>query len=238
MIGDKIIILEKTNSTNDYLKKNYENFINGTVVVAIEQINGKGRKGRTWYSPKGGLWFSILLKPKKNISPHFFTKLSSITIIKILKKYKVDAQIKWPNDIYVNNKKLAGILTESEYKNSKLLALIVGIGININNEIPNELKDIAVSLSEVIGKNINISNFLNLFLKRFNTYYLKYRKTPHILTRIWKKFLTFKEGDSIKPNKENYIIEKIEDDYIIISNGLKKKKITSIHELEKEEFDD
>ncbi|MBO8160205.1 MAG: biotin--[acetyl-CoA-carboxylase] ligase [Thermosipho sp. (in: Bacteria)] len=232
MIGDKIIILEKIESTNEYLKKYYDRFTNGTVVVAIEQTKGKGRMGRTWSSPKGGLWFSILLKPKSPISPNFFTKLSSITLIKILKRYNINAQIKWPNDIYVNEKKLSGILTEGIYKNSHLVALIVGIGINVNNEIPAELKESAISLSEILGKKVSIKNLLNMFLKRFFTYYLKYKNVPQALTRIWKKHLSFTEGSSIQINNENYLIEKIEDDYIIISNEIQRKKITSIHQIE------
>lgn len=235
MIGDKVLIFEKIDSTNEYIKKNYQQLNNGTVVVAIEQTAGKGRKGRSWISPKGGLWFSIFIKPKNLKSAFFFTKLSSVTLIKVLKKYKINAQIKWPNDIFVNGKKLAGILTEGIYENSKPIALVIGIGININNEIPDELKNKAISLSKILQKNLHISGFLKLFLKRFNSYYLKYRKAPHILTKVWKKNLIIKEGELIRYKNENYIIEKIENDYIIISNEVEKKKIFSIHELEWEE---
>ncbi|MDK2886489.1 MAG: BirA family transcriptional regulator [Thermosipho sp. (in: thermotogales)] len=232
MIGDKILIFEKIDSTNEYLKKHYKELNNGTVIVAIEQTAGKGRYGRKWISSKGGLWFSILLKPKNIFSTYFFTKLASFTLVKILKRYKVYARIKWPNDIFVNGKKLAGILTEVVYEKSKPVALIIGIGINLNNQIPDELKSIAISLKDILNKNVQISGFLKLFLKRFNTYYLKYRKAPYALTRQWKKLLTFKEGDLIKFKNANYTIEKIENDYIIISNEIEKKKIFSISELE------
>lgn len=235
MIGDKILFFEKLDSTNEYIKKNYQQLNNGTVVVAIEQTAGKGRNGRNWTSPKGGLWFSILIKPKNVIFSYFFTKLASVTLIKVLKKYKVNAQIKWPNDIYFNGKKLAGILTEGIYENSKPVALIVGIGININNKIPDELKNKAISLSEILQRKLHISSFLKIFLKRFNSYYQKYRKAPYALTRIWKKNLNIKEGELITYRNENYIIEKIENDYIIITNEVEKKKIFSIHELEGEE---
>ncbi|QTA37672.1 biotin--[acetyl-CoA-carboxylase] ligase [Thermosipho ferrireducens] len=231
MLGEKILIFNKIDSTNEYLKENYKKLPNGTVVVATTQTNGKGRYGKNWASPEGGLWFSILLKPRKPQPGDFYTKISSLALINILKKYGINARIKWPNDIYVNKKKLCGILTEAVYK-GELEAVIIGIGLNVNNEIPEHLKNTAISIKQLIERRINPLRFLNNFLKKLRTLHAKYKNTPTLLTENWKKYLLFKEGDRIIINNREILILKIEKDYMIVQDCLTIKSIRSIHELE------
>jgi len=89
MIGEEIEVLYEVDSTNEFLKRNYKSFHDGAIVVAIKQTAGKGRMGRTWYSPEGGLWYSVLFKPKVHISLHVYTKVFSVAIVEVLKKLKV-----------------------------------------------------------------------------------------------------------------------------------------------------
>ncbi|MEW6557139.1 MAG: biotin--[acetyl-CoA-carboxylase] ligase [Elusimicrobiota bacterium] len=168
----KCIKFARINSTQDYAKKIAKESPSGTVVVAEEQTKGRGQFGRTWSSQKGGLYFSIILKPK--ISPDkipLLTLKMAWAIIDSLKKIvgkKYKFWVKPPNDVMVtpksevrSHKKIAGILTESSITRNKIDWVIIGVGVNINNEIPKNLKDIAISLKEIIGKKTNITNVFN-----------------------------------------------------------------------------
>lgn len=179
---NNILRFKTIESTNNFLKENYEKVENGTVVVADIQTKGRGRLGRTWVSKKGGLWFSILIK-KDIKKPSFYTKLSSISIISILKRLKINAKIKWPNDIYVNSKKLSGILTEAVTVNNNIKCIIIGIGINVNNETPEN----GVSLSNLLKERLSLDFLLEQFIKEFNKNYYHYRNLPFLLNLKWKK---------------------------------------------------
>ena len=130
----------------------------GLLAVAEEQTAGRGRRGHAWVSPPGtGIWFSFLLKPE--ISPD---KASMLTIVAamavsgaIREVTGLDAQIKWPNDIVVNKKKVCGMLTELSAELSCINYVVIGIGINANmKEFPDEIKDIASSLYIESGKQV------------------------------------------------------------------------------------
>ncbi|ONN26521.1 biotin--acetyl-CoA-carboxylase ligase [Thermosipho affectus] len=222
--GNKIIYFEKINSTNDYLKNSYKKLKNGTIVVSKIQTNGRGRLGRNWVSNEGGLWFSILVK--RNLKkPNFYTKLSSIVILNVLKNLNINAKIKWPNDIYVNSKKLSGILTEAISFNNKIKCIIIGIGINVNNDVPKN----GISIYHIKNKKINPNDFLKLFIKEYNKNFLLFSLFSPLLNIKWKKNLMFKKGDKI----EGYKIIKIFPDFLLLEKNKKRIKIRSIHELEK-----
>lgn len=141
-IGKKIISFKQIDSTNEEIKRQAKNGAeSGLVCTAEEQLNGKGRLGRNWYSEYGtGIWTSILLRPY--ISP---MEVSAITLIcglavcdSIKKVTGLSATIKWPNDVLVNNKKVCGILTEMSAQTDAVDFIVIGIGINVNNEIFSE----------------------------------------------------------------------------------------------------
>ncbi|MBE6136864.1 MAG: biotin--[acetyl-CoA-carboxylase] ligase [Erysipelotrichaceae bacterium] len=129
----KIIEFNELPSTNTYLKENHNNYSTNTVIRALKQTNGRGRFDRQWLSDDD-LTFSILFK-EQNANHHLIAPLA---IVYALLSYNIRAQIKWPNDIYINDKKLAGILIECIYEQGKKSCDIVGIGINTskkNNEL-------------------------------------------------------------------------------------------------------
>jgi len=156
----KIIKFKKVSSTQDIAKKLAEKNIREAIVLAEEQTSGRGRYGRAWFSPIGGLWFSILLRP--NIDPMDSIKLMALTGLAITKAIRdfthLPAFIKWPNDVYINDKKVCGILIESSIEDNRLKYIIIGIGLNVNNSFsnisPNILKNIT-SLRSELGKFID-----------------------------------------------------------------------------------
>lgn len=140
-----------------------------TVVVADRQSAARGRLGREWSAGPGGIWFSMILRPR--ISPDKapqLTLLASLSLCRALKGlYKLDVSIKWPNDVMAGGRKAAGILTEMSAETDKVSWVVVGVGINANNELPSFLRDTAVTLREASGSEINRPELLARFLEEF-----------------------------------------------------------------------
>ncbi|MBN2413582.1 biotin--[acetyl-CoA-carboxylase] ligase [candidate division KSB1 bacterium] len=183
IIGHNIIYLESVTSTNDYFKTlDTEKIDDGTVVIAENQTHGRGRNGKKWISSTGkGLTFSVLLRPKIFSSQTLiFSYIPVITLTRFfIRHLNISAGIKWPNDIYVNHKKIAGILYESaSYKNS-LKYFITGIGININQNIDdfNDLKSSATSVAILLKKSVDKELFLFKFLKEFDNDYRRFNNS-------------------------------------------------------------
>jgi len=235
MIGEEIEVLYEVDSTNEFLKRNYKSFHDGAVVVAIKQSAGKGRMGRNWYSPEGGLWYSVLFKPKIHINLHVYTKIFSIAIVEVLRKLKVKAYIKWPNDIYYDGKKICGILSEAVSVNDRVVAIVVGIGLNVNNDIPSEVRDIAISLKDILKKKIKITYLLDSINKHAWNLLITYRNETENITKIWKKYLILKEGEKIKIKVNEEIVEgtvlRISEDTLYVDVGGKVVGVQSIHQL-------
>jgi BirA family transcriptional regulator, biotin operon repressor / biotin---[acetyl-CoA-carboxylase] ligase len=147
VIGSQVLVFEQTASTNDVVEHLAQSQVDeGLTVFAESQTKGRGRHGRAWISPHGkGLWFSVLLRPQFPLPR--VTVAASVAVASVVRKTGLDARIKWPNDVTVNGRKLAGILTEASDK-----AAILGVGINVNcrpDEIP---ADTATSLLIETGK--------------------------------------------------------------------------------------
>lgn len=174
IIGRQVIRYQRSGSTNEeaveLAKKGVEE---GTVVLAKEQTRGRGRKERYWHSPEGGLWFSTVLYPDiEPSSAMMVTMCASIAIAQALRRISsVDACIKWPNDVMVRGKKIAGVLTEMHASTKGFRYVVVGIGINVNNPIPEELEDRAVSLKDVCDSEIDPEELLPCVLKEMDILY-------------------------------------------------------------------
>lgn len=152
-------------------------FDEGTVVIAEKQTNGYGRIKRVWNSNSGGLWFSMLLKPF--LVPEESTKLAlilSIALKQTFDFYNLDSKIKWPNDIFINNKKIAGIIIEMSAEQDIINWVVAGIGVNINNKLPKELKEMSISLKEIINKKVDRTEFICKFFINFEKLYTSFKK--------------------------------------------------------------
>ena len=178
-LGRNIIYHEQIDSTQDEAKRLIENTkktINGTYIVTDKQTQGKGTKGRIWYD-KGNenICGTFVLMPNCHISKlQTLTTILAECLIKAIKHlYDIQLQIKYPNDVLLNSKKLAGILTESITNKELVKYVFVGIGINVNQTIfQPEIENIATSLKKEYNKDFDrekiISEFFNIFEKIYN----------------------------------------------------------------------
>lgn len=139
---------ESLDSTNDHLKRNVEDLPDFTVAAALFQTNGKGSRGRNFFSPDGGLYFSVLLKRELHVSrAHLLTPMAAVAVAEGLAKCGAkNVGIKWVNDIYITGKKVCGILTETKISpDAQMLEYaIIGIGVNLfepDGGFPEEIKD-------------------------------------------------------------------------------------------------
>ncbi len=194
-IGKKIYYFKKTVSTNQEARKlASKGAPHGTLVVAEEQWEGKGRLGRGWFSPeKAGIWCTLVLRPE--ISPGEappVTMLAAVAVaVSVEKVTGIRLGIKWPNDLLYEGKKTCGILTEMSAEMDKVNYLLVGTGINVNlnlEDFPAELRDIATSLSIIKKAGISRQELIKQYLWEFEYYYNKWLDFgfEHILEE-WKK---------------------------------------------------
>ena len=181
-LGNKIYFYDEIDSTNNEAKKKAEDGAKqGTLVIAECQNGGRGRRGKKWISPSGsGIWMSFVLKP--TIHPYgasMITLVAALSVVSALKNIKgLECNIKWPNDIVANGKKICGILTEMSSELDAVNYVIIGIGININStEFDEEISDIASSVFLETGLTIKRSQVVADFAKYFEKYYSIFMQT-------------------------------------------------------------
>jgi BirA family biotin operon repressor/biotin-[acetyl-CoA-carboxylase] ligase len=196
--GRNLLYLQTVNSTNKWLASLADiGAEEGMVTIAASQENGLGRLGRKWFSPEGGLWFSVLLRP--SITPAEATKLvfvAGLAVAKALRKeLKLDARTKWPNDVIIDGKKVCGILCEMKSKGTQSNYVILGFGINVNIDIgtfPSELKNTAISLKAKVGYEIPLERLFSVVLLQFEECYSEYAVDgPKRIIEEWKTLSCF-----------------------------------------------
>ncbi|MCE5295839.1 MAG: biotin--[acetyl-CoA-carboxylase] ligase [Euryarchaeota archaeon] len=179
IIGRKVILKEEVPSTNDAAKLlALEGEDEGTVIAARRQTAGKGRLGRHWSSPEGGVYLSIILKPGITAGEMLrLTVMSGIPVADAISEFTLmDARLKWPNDVIVSGKKVAGLLMEASSKGSAINFLVLGIGINLNTDVKELEGENPGSLSEMAGHKFDHEAFLHLLLFKLDDFYKSYLK--------------------------------------------------------------
>ncbi|OLO18380.1 biotin--[acetyl-CoA-carboxylase] ligase [Bacillus licheniformis] len=167
----------------------------GTIIVADKQTEGRGRMARAWHSPEGnGIWMSIILRPEIPVqkTPQL-TLLAAVAIVQAIEEQTgIAAEIKWPNDILINGKKVVGILTELQAEADQVHSVIVGTGINVNQlaaDFPEELQETATSLRLASGEKIDraalVQTIMSTFEKRYEDY-LAYGFEP--IKLLWESY--------------------------------------------------
>ncbi|CAD5244482.1 biotin--[acetyl-CoA-carboxylase] ligase [Thermococcus camini] len=196
IIGRKRITLDEVDSTNEYAKRIAGDVPEGTVVVAKKQTAGRGRKGRSWASPEGGLWMSVILKPPR-VDPRLVF-VGALAVIDTLADFGIESGIKWPNDVWAGGRKISGILTEGKAGEYSIL----GIGLNVNNTIPEELRENAVSMVQFTGRELPLDAVLERLLFHLGGWYRVFLERPDLLmvkvrerAFILGKVVTVTEGD-------------------------------------------
>ena len=149
-LGSHLVELDKIDSTNTYAKIHAHELHHGSIVLAHEQLKGRGQGQKHWFSTSShNLHLSIYLQPSRDESLNLLTFIPTLSVLTVLQATGLSGlSIKWPNDVLINNKKLAGVLTENTYQRSRLQSTILGIGWNVNElNFLTELSEVATSLA-------------------------------------------------------------------------------------------
>ncbi len=180
VVGRTIWHYDQVESTNDTLKELLDGSPeDGLVVWADRQAAGKGRHGRAWASPPGGLYVSVLLRPKETHA-QILGLLAGMPLIKTLRHFGVFAVLKWPNDVTFQGRKLAGILSEGVYRRDTYY-VILGVGINTNTEfdrLPQDVQAHATTLKREVNLFVANEECLEYFLEQLDDVYSRYAHTP------------------------------------------------------------
>lgn len=180
----KFIRFQQINSTNTYALENIDSLDDKTVVQADSQTQGRGRFDRVWQSANMlNLYFSVVLKPTESLSSGLplsnLTQYMSVVLAEVLDSYGVESQIKWPNDVLLEGKKIAGLLVQTSVHSNKLKGVVLGVGVNLNSS-QSEIDQIdqkATSLNLETGKNIDKDAFLQQITDRFFAKYEDFLST-------------------------------------------------------------
>jgi len=241
IFGKHTYYFDSVDSTQNQAMKMASEASNGTLIIAEKQTSGKGRLGRKWISPKGGIWLSIILHPKFDMSVITLFPIASALALSnaIEKTLNIKSELKWPNDITINGKKVAGMLVDASIESNKIENMILGVGINYNVEvkqIEKILKDTpnfygVTSLSEhnkTIKPVLLVQSFL---LELEEIYNLLNKGEVKKITRDWtKKSSTIGQNIELITEDEKIKGKAIridEDGALVISSNKKNKRITS-----------
>ena len=179
-LGSKIIYHETIASTNLWAKEHIVELVHGSVVVADEQTQGRGRMGRQWDSSKGeGIWMTLVLCPDLPMSEGGkITQMAAVAMHQtILQETGLLLKIKWPNDLLINDRKICGILTEMTGELNRIEHMYVGIGLNVNQmSFPPDISTTATSLLQSVHQKTSRSQLLAAFLNQFEDIYDAYVK--------------------------------------------------------------
>jgi BirA family biotin operon repressor/biotin-[acetyl-CoA-carboxylase] ligase len=195
-IGKKMRYLENTPSTiwvgKQICSEGDVEKMHGLVIIAEEQTGGIGRMGRAWVSPSGGIWITIVLKPGIPIDHVFMvTMAGSVAVARAIRKeFDLGALIKWPNDIFIGDKKVAGLLLELSAEADMIHHCLLGIGIDVNvplNQFSPALQKEITTISAEVGHDVDRATFLARILKEFENRYLLIESGEYeAIIREWK----------------------------------------------------
>jgi len=199
LFGKEILFSREVGSTSDWAKELASlGAKEGTVTLAETQKAGHGRLGRKWVSPKGGLWFSLILKP--SLKPVEALKLvfaAGLAVAEALKElYCLHVETKWPNDVLVNGKKICGVIAEMNTTGEKVNFVVIGVGINANFDVkealPEELLESTTSLKNELGRSVQLDTLFRAVLEKLECLYGLFVKQGFnpVLT-MWKNYADF-----------------------------------------------
>lgn len=215
-----IIRIKSITSTNTHLKELLlrQKLENGTVVIADSQTAGRGQAGNNWESePDKNLTFSVILRPSElTVDKNFMlSRIISLSIKETLDEYSPNFRIKWPNDIYYEDKKIAGILIENDIIGNKITQSVIGVGININQEFFYSDAPNPVSLKQIIGSDSDINSVL-----------------MEVLERLMKNFDLIERGEYEVITKNYFLSLYRNDRYSLFSdkNGIFKAIIIAVED--------
>lgn len=198
-VGRSIFFKRSVASTNSWARRFARlGACDGTVFLAGSQTAGRGRLKRKWVSPAGGLWFSVVLRSKLKLAEAFgLVFVASLAVAEVLEElYGLKTQVKWPNDVLVDSKKVCGILAETKLESKNVEYVVVGVGINANfgvkKSLPADLWKIATSLEDELGRKIELEMLFKALLEKLERLCDVFlEKGFRVVLDEWKKYAGF-----------------------------------------------
>ena len=186
-----IIYLDEIDSTNKYALRNFEELPDSTLIVASAQSAGRGRHSRQWLSPPNTNIYASMIIKDVGQNPAFTSMIASLGTLSALRQSAPDVKfwLKWPNDIFCRERKIAGILCETASSSKqKIAGIVAGVGININmsTELINSIDQPATSLLHETSSKFNLKKVVKKLAKSLNKYYNIYSISPEVLFTCWK----------------------------------------------------
>lgn len=236
-----IIHLDEISSTNDYVKQNIKNLEHLSAVYADRQTSGHGRLGRKWVDTGDeNLFLTLLLKPFNTLHPIYpnFTQYLSVILSLVLEEeYNLKPQIKWPNDVLINGKKIAGILSEGTTKGTEFLGLALGLGVNLNTSAQTLalIDKPATSILNETGLKIDKEIFIKKLLNKFCLLYDSFIKDGFLSVKdlyVERAFFLNKEITvNVLGTMHTGLAEDITDEGSLILNENNEKNIYLIGDI-------
>jgi BirA family biotin operon repressor/biotin-[acetyl-CoA-carboxylase] ligase len=218
-------------STMDTARKMAEEGCNeGTVVVAREQSKGRGRGGRTWRSPRGGLYLSVVLRPDiASDESHKLVYLAgNAAAVGLAHLTGERINLKWPNDLHHNELKVGGILCESSSMGKDLRFAILGIGINTDlRGLPAELKDKATSVLRITDRDVDNDKVTKVILNELSARYKNFPENFGELLDEWRELTTTFDRDVILDGKMVRALDVDDDGALLVNDGGKQRRVVS-----------
>jgi biotin-[acetyl-CoA-carboxylase] ligase BirA-like protein len=202
VLGRRGVYFREVTSTNDIGKGlAADGASEGMIISSETQMEGRGRRGREWASPEGGLWFSVILRPK--VQAGHAAKLSllaSVAVAKAIRRlYGLKTNVKWPNDVLLDGKKVCGILTESEIRGQRIDFAVLGIGVNADFEVealPVHLRSPATTLRHQLKGEVQREALLSELLKEIEFHYHLFEKQKfEVILEDWRSLASFLGSD-------------------------------------------
>lgn len=228
-IGQHILELDETESTNTYATNLIKevHVAEGAIVLTHNQTKGRGQVGNTWQAERAkNLTFSLVLHPNfLSVDKQFYlSKITSLAVFGMLTDFLnpslYDIKIKWPNDILVNDKKIAGILIENILRGNFLQSSVIGVGININQQSFNNVDKLATSLGILLQKDFDLKEMLHIFCKHFEALYLllKQNNIDKISQTYFKQLYKFDEWAVYQSKEQKFRakITKVEESGLLV----------------------
>ncbi len=203
---------ESVTSTNDLLRK-MDEAKEFTCVVADQQTAGRGRRDRTWHSAPGdGLYLSILLLPRSSVKVPLISLMAAVSVAETLVERGLSGvDIKWPNDVLANERKICGILTEGA-STGQSSRIILGIGVNLNHGVfPEDLKLTATSMKIETGREVVAAEFRDQLLERIAHWYQIWKRDPDLVVTRWEQLSSYARNRHVAISTGDALINGVTD---------------------------
>jgi len=198
-VGHTILFSHEAGSTNEWAKHLAKLGANeGTITIADVQKSGRGRLGRKWISPQGGLWFSVIFRPK--LTAKEATKLVFVAGLAVaetlIELYDLPVETKWPNDVLIHGRKVCGLLCEASTSGNSVDFVVVGLGLNANvrvrEDLPKKLRETATSLEDELGRKVELEKLFHCLIQKLEMIYSLFLAKGFLpILGRWKKCAAF-----------------------------------------------